>query len=322
MALCLTKQNMKFFFNILLLLSFIIQSFGCLNEGNEYNVNLRGQTFEEYQGFPVFYRSFDIEYSQNFISTIDLKYMDTINPILLADYAVHLTKLRKYKEALNLLEWLNEEYPDEYQITTNLGTLYELNGNVTLAQKFIKKGIELNQESHNGSEWFHVAVLAAKKKIETDPDWLLTNNVLNLNLTDTVEAYSDSQYDILYKIWDIEYQLKERIPFTPDKDLLIANILNELGDMLKLHVSIKNAYVAYRMALEYDPEDRYQIKAKLEDLLPTFKKFEFKESVFLEHFPPKEEYEERTSAVNWYWIWIIGIGVSILIGVIWMIKRK
>lgn len=314
--------NMKSIFPILILSVFFAPASACLNE---YNVNLRGETFEIYEGLPVFYRSFDKNYSSEFVKSVNLAHRDTIHFKKLSDVVVHLTKLGRFDEALGLAKWLNHKHPNEYQVVSNLGTLYEITGNLDSAYFYIHKGLKLNPDSHDGSEWVHLAILKAKKNIQQDPGWLLNNKVLNVNVTDTVETYSDQQIAIMDSIWQISFQMKERIPFTPDKDLLMASVMIELGEMLELHISIENAYVAYKIAEQYDPENILGAKRKIELLLPLFKKYGFKESVFQDHFPPESEYLKRKksgsdkvlndnkSAFSWSWIYTLTGIVSVLV---------
>lgn len=281
------------FFAVLILMS-SVKAFACLNE---YNVNARGQVYERYEGLPIFYRTFDLAHSQKIVDQIDLADTDDIDFKDFSDVGVHLARLGKYKEALDIFIWLNDKHKDEYRIVSNLGTLYELNGQIDSAYKYIEKGLKLNPDSHMGSEWVHLSILEAKKNIEKDGDWLLKNQVLNLNLTDTVGLYTKAHDKIMLAIWQIGHQLEERVPFTPDSDLLLANVLLELGELLEIHVSIENAYVAYKMAAHYDKENKLGAKEKIENLMPLFEKYGFKKSVFEEHFPPKGAYlQEKKDA--------------------------
>lgn len=277
------------FFAVLILLS-SVEVFACLNE---YNVNARGQIYEMYEGLPIFYRSFDLAYSKEIVSRTDLTDGDNIDFKEFSDVGIHLARLGKYEQALDIFIWLNEKHKDEYRIVSNLGTLYELNGQVDSAYKYIEKGLKLNPDSHLGSEWVHLSILKAKKHIEEDSDWLLKNKVLNLNLTDTIGLYTEAHDKVMLTIWQISHQLEERIPFTPDSDLLLANVLLELGELLEIHVSIENAYVAYKMAAHYDRENKLGAKEKIKNIMPMFEKHGFNESVFEAHFPHESAYPEE-----------------------------
>ena len=72
------------------------------------------------------------------------------------DYAVALMYLGRSSEAVELLKKLETENPGKYEIAANLGTAYELAGNNLEAHRWIKEGIQRNEESHFGTEWLHV----------------------------------------------------------------------------------------------------------------------------------------------------------------------
>lgn len=326
---------MKYLLALLSLVLITAPSFSCLNE---YNVDEKGEVNEMYGGLPVFYRSFNLEQSRSIVDPVDLRQKQKWKKSYLNSVGVHLAQLGEYEKSLELFLWLNEKHPNEYQIIANLGTLYELNGEVDSAYKYIEKGMELNPDSHFGSEWVHLAILKAKINMAKNPKWIYNHKVLNLGLDDSKDYYQTSEELVIDTIRHISYQLEERIPFTPDRDIILANILNELGDMLRIHLSIENAYVSYRMALHYDPEDHYGVQKKIEALKPLMKENEIDESVFEEHFPPKGEHggkqymEQDTSweedlhkqTNNTIWIVggiIAGTLILFLIAFFWLRKR-
>jgi hypothetical protein len=71
---------------------------------------------------------------------------------------------------------------------------------------------------------------------------------------------------------NIEYQLQERIPFTPFPDKIVGDIFDELGDLYATQQSIELAYIAYDFSLQYDNSDRFGAKKKMETLLPLLRK--------------------------------------------------
>lgn len=279
---------MKRFFLLLNILWLSVESKACLNE---YNVNIKGETNEKYEGLPVFYRSFDREYSQFYVNLFDLSRKESFRYQDLSDVSYQLARLGEYKKSLELLIWLNHKFPGQYKIVANLGTLYELNGNVDSAYHYIQKGLELNPKSHFGSEWVHLAILRAKMQMRANPNWIFQNKVLHLNLQGNLEQYSKKYNSVMDTIHQISYQMKERIPFTKAPDLILANILCELGQILADHFSIENAYVAYRISQYYDPKNQMGASYSLNLLLPLFKKYNYEESVFEAHFPPADQYQ-------------------------------
>jgi tetratricopeptide (TPR) repeat protein len=132
--------------------------------------------------------------------------------------AVDLIKAGKSKQAVPILLAIEKLEPNRYQTATNLGTAYELIGNSTLARKWIARGIQLNPQSHNGTEWLHLAILDAKLKLQKEPNWLVTHSIFELQKIDNVKA-----------IEDLEYQLSERTKFVKPKDDIVADMYYLLG---------------------------------------------------------------------------------------------
>lgn len=169
----------------------------------------------------------------------------------LSNYAVLLLKAGRTKEALDLLEQLSLKHPDEYQIAANLGTAYELSGNVEKALEYIKRGVELNPNAHDGSEWVHVKLLEAKLKLQTDPNYLTKNTVLNLSANQKKDLKVRQQLMI---------QIRERFPFCKGPDPIMASLLIDLGDCYAQTSSIEYAKALYEIALNY-----YGAPAKIAD---------------------------------------------------------
>jgi tetratricopeptide (TPR) repeat protein len=236
----------------------------CLNESHK---DKYGETHSRDEHFFV-YNEPDKAAANKFLSKYDLNKLEEYDKDIQSDIAVNLIYLGKHAEALIILKKLQKANPADYNIAANLGTAYELNGNNEKALEFIKKGIQLNPDSHNGSEWVHVKILEAKILMRDDTNWLNNNRVLNTG----VHFNSKGNETLENKIWQIEYQLKERVPFTPFPDKLLANVFDELGDLYATQESAELAYMAYDFSLQYDPADLYGIQKKMEELKAILKK--------------------------------------------------
>ncbi|WP_180156719.1 hypothetical protein [Acinetobacter sp. YH12045] len=62
---------------------------------------------------------------------------------------------------------LEIEYPGLPKMAVNLGTAYELIGNIKLAKNWIAEGMKRDPSIHLGSEWIHLNILTAKEKRAT-----------------------------------------------------------------------------------------------------------------------------------------------------------
>jgi hypothetical protein len=130
------------------------------------------------------------------------------------DYAVALIGADRAAEAISVLVALEAERPDVYTTAANLGTAYELTGNLSAALTWISVGIERNPDSHHGTEWLHLAILRAKAKLQLDTGWLAKNSVLD-------EADPHRPEEIVRAI---EYQLGERTHFVKPTDAVVCDL--------------------------------------------------------------------------------------------------
>jgi tetratricopeptide (TPR) repeat protein len=130
------------------------------------------------------------------------------------DYAVALIHLGRYPDAIKVLHALEAERPGVYTTASNLGTAYELVGNLEEALKWIGRGIERNASSHQGSEWLHVAILRAKINLRSDQAWLKQHTV--------IEPGGERSADEIVRA--IEYQLNERLHFVKPSDAVVCDL--------------------------------------------------------------------------------------------------
>jgi tetratricopeptide (TPR) repeat protein len=227
-------------------LTFATILLGC---GNEYGMTLSGERLHT----PIFYlsdryRQFDaseirIELNAALAkrSTNDSDFKNESN------IALYHMKLGKVEKAIEILEPLAEQYPDEYIIVANLGTAYELNGQFDKALECIKKGYAMNPNSHYGSEWIHIKILEAKIRHGANSNWFRRNPII------TVEELHEaqSQSSIHYRN-QLAIQIRTRVPFTPAPNPVIANLLRTYAAYCEKYSSYENALMARIYVLEFE----------------------------------------------------------------------
>jgi len=256
---------------------YFIPAIACYNESH---INKSGKQTNRVEPMALFYNEPDKAEAKSFLAKYDLAKIKTYEKDIQSDIAVNLGYLGRYTEALDILKKLQAAYPEDYNIAANLGTTYELLGKNELALQFIKKGLQLNPESHEGSEWVHVKILEAKIKMAAAPDWIYKNRVLGTGV-----KFDSKEAEILNdQAWDVEYQLQERVPFTPFPDALLANVFDELGDLYATQQSVELAYIAYDFALRNDSADHFGVKSKMETLKPILKKNKIPVPSWKEHY--------------------------------------
>lgn len=121
------------------------------------------------------HRTFDTEHIKERLAITEAKPNAKTNFKIQSNIASYHIKLGEVKKALQILKPLSDNYPNEYTISANLGTAYELEGQLNKALRLIKNGYQINSESHFGSEWIHIKILEAKIKERSNPGWLKTH---------------------------------------------------------------------------------------------------------------------------------------------------
>lgn len=254
---------MKSFFMSVLLLTAVF-GFACLNE---HHVTKYGK--ESIDGFSLyethFYKQHNKAELEQYIKNLQAIQSKTAEDILANknSIAVSYIKLGKLEESEKILNDLYKQYPADYSVTINLGTLYELQGKNQKALEYIKKAVAINPGSHAGSEWFHIRVLEFKLKNIPETKIAETDILHIYSLKKNAEAIAG----------EIKYQLEERIPFTPAPNLMMAKILDEYAAFLADSVSLQGGYLMYDIALDYDRNNVLKLSDKKEALRPYFKKY-------------------------------------------------
>ncbi|UUW10483.1 tetratricopeptide repeat protein [Flavobacterium plurextorum] len=233
-------------FVLLILISF--KSFACLN-GETKILKSGAYVYIDYKGLvPRGHRFFSADFPR-IIKELDSLYKKTNNIDYLSDKGYVLIVQEKYAEAENLYLSIEKIKPNRYSTASNLGTLYELIGENQKAYDWIKKSIEINPESHNGSEWLHLKILEAKIKNLSDVSgqFLIGTNFGMKGIPQS--KLSKQEIENLAK--SVYYQVNERMSFIKPKDKVISILLFELGNLVELKGEHENALQIYRTAREY-----------------------------------------------------------------------
>jgi len=191
----------------------------------------------------------------------ELRRKSTANPDDLDvqnDLAVYLARAGELSEALKILKQIEETKPGLYNTATNLGTVYELKGDVENAIHWILTGIARNPKSHEGSEWLHVRILEVKQQLEADPDWLKTHSVLGLDFGDEPTPRRPESLEAAGEALTLEtltlhlgYQLGERVPLVDPPDPIVGDLLFDYANCKALSGDVELATALLDLAESY-----------------------------------------------------------------------
>ena len=189
------------------------------------------------------------------------------------DYAAALLHLGEIQPALAILVRIEQTRPGLYATATNLGTAYELAGKNEHALSWIRSGIRRNPQSHEGSEWLHVAILEAKLAMATDPGWLRTHSVLGLDFGSEAAPRMPARFpsgnkgqtlDAKETAQAIQVQMAERLQFVGPPDAIVGDLLFDYANLLMLTDTMENAAAIYKLALRYETPRAALAKQRME----------------------------------------------------------
>lgn len=305
-------KTKKYFLTLFLIFFCFIFSFGCINGETKILSNSR-VLYEDREGFVPHGHDFSSEKElKEILLSLKKDYNKTQNIEYLSDQGVILIVLGKYQEAIDLYKKIESVKPDRYSTASNIGTAYELIGNNQEALKWIRKAVQIDPESHFGSEWIHINILKSKVEgKEITSKFLIGQDFGN---EETPQSNLDfGQLELLKQ--QIFYQLNERISFVKPKDKIVARLLFDLGNIAYLLGENADALEDFKIAKEYgfnDPIIEQRLTLEPQTVIkPTEQKEIKKETAEIK--PEEKSYRNEI---------VISIIVLGLLGYVLFVSRK
>jgi tetratricopeptide (TPR) repeat protein len=178
----------------------------------------------------------------------------------LTDLGVLLIYQGQYGSAIRHFLVIEKRFPGRHQTAANLGTALELAGHDDVALRWIRIGIQRNQEEHLRSEWLHVRILEAKIALSKDPNYLKNRSVAGVIFEKTLVPPIPSAMPMgndgkPVEPWELDrslsYQLHERTQFLAPPDPIVANLLSDWATLNLAGGPVENADALYRQAVRY-----------------------------------------------------------------------
>ena len=177
-----------------------------------------------------------------------------------------------YNKGIEELLNIENQTPNLYATASNLGTAYELNGDIASAIQWIKEGIKRDSSSHYGTEWLHLLILKTKLKLENNTSILEQTHMIPLpnHFTETTNIKINEKS---YTISDIRtalfYQLRERLIFVKPKDKVVADLLYTFAKIEEQTTIVEESKILLSMAIEYGFNNHHNIASLTSTVMET-----------------------------------------------------
>jgi tetratricopeptide (TPR) repeat protein len=227
----------------LFLVTYTISLYPCYNEYEDiYGINRSDDAPDMHIGTMGVYEPELYDYI-----AINLYKVDQLEKEA-SDVAIAYVFLHNYKRGLQITSKLITKYPGEYNVLITHAVCLELNGQPEQALIYIKKAVDINPDSHWGSEWIHIKIL---EQVISGAD-LQGKSILGLNFgMDSIPVLQDTTIDIKKTLTHLEYQLEDRGFFVDSNDIIYGSLVFDFANLLYLQGEILSSQQYYEQAANY-----------------------------------------------------------------------
>lgn len=160
------------------------------------------------------------------------------------DYGVLLIYAHQYDSAIKIFKEIEKTHPLLAKTAANLGTAYELKGDLKKATYWIAEGIKRDSNIHEGSEWIHLKILDAQMEQQKNPNWIRSNDVLGLDFGDRAAPqlkvkmieFNQQNYNLEKILAHSKIQMDQRLRFV-EKDPITAQIVFNMANIEVIQMS-------------------------------------------------------------------------------------
>jgi hypothetical protein len=217
---------------------------------------------EPYQFFKFkkFERHFDLVEIDKSLDSLDKKAKSVWN---LKDSIIlfsNLAKIKDYDKAYDLYKKIthNRFMLDDYGIAKDLIYTFKHKDRPDLSLRVVDTCLHLGFTDTLSHYWMR-SIHEARQNKAVDWRWLIDNNIFEFPV-DTIlprrkrndQFYKDS---IIVPLDKLDAILKDEVLYTPEKDVIIAEVFYEIGAYLENVGSNTQAYIAYSLGKIYNGND-------------------------------------------------------------------
>ncbi len=190
----------------------------------------------------------------------------------------------EYSDAINVFQQIEENTPGRYTTAANLGTAYELNGQLEDALKWVSEGINRNPDSHLGTEWLHVEIIKSLIRLRDDPDYFESNHILEIPeivSKDWLLKIGGNEFTLTEVMAALDYQLKERMIFIKPPDPVVADLLYSYGLLEARTRIVETGIPLLKLSLQYGFSDLSSIENEISNYESLIQKRLFRRNVYI-----------------------------------------
>ncbi|MFT5819362.1 MAG: tetratricopeptide (TPR) repeat protein [Crocinitomix sp.] len=171
------------------------------------------------------------------------------------DISVYMIYNGDYQEAIDYLHENVIIKASNYSFCSNIGVAHELVGNLDSALYWTQKGLNLNPDSHNNSEWIHIKILEAEIALSKDKNWLKNHDIFDIPLSkDSIPTLFTEELTAHKFFYASSFQLHERSYFVKpeNQDPVFARLILLHADAVARDQDTRACIRTYGLAAQYD----------------------------------------------------------------------
>ena len=164
--------------------------------------------------------------------------------------------------------------------------IHYLNEDYSGALEKIKKASPMILEF--SKVYFLKKIIEGKIQNKADEKWYKKNLVLNWEIDSSLNELEkdDPQFisSVIDPLRNLEYVLDKIISYEYEDDPVMANTCREMGQIIKAHLSLSQAYIAYCLGRHYNKWDK-ELLADLKEVKALMNQKKYKIPNFRKYFP-------------------------------------